>query len=54
LLKTPIQFEVDEGKAVDIARVLLDLIGQGHWLVSMPEYGCHGTFRLGAVNMLYT
>ena len=34
----PIQFEVNQNKAIDIAKILLDLIEQRHWLVSMPEY----------------
>jgi len=38
LLKTPVPFEVNEVKAVGIAKILLNLIGQRHWLVSMPEY----------------
>jgi len=38
LLRIPIQFEIDHDKAVNIAKILLDLIRQGHWLVSMPEY----------------
>ena len=38
MLRVPIQIEIDNDKAISIAKVLLDLIGQRHWLVSMPEY----------------
>jgi len=37
-LQTPAQFEVNDVKAINIAKVLVDLIARGHWLVSMPEY----------------
>ena len=48
MLKTPAQFGVDEGKAVEVARVLLDLIMQGHWLVSMPEYRLPRNLQAGS------
>jgi len=38
LFEVPVRFEFDEGKAINIARILLDLIEQKHQLVSMPEY----------------
>jgi hypothetical protein len=34
----PVRFEIDNAKAMNIARILVDLVGQGHRLVSMPEY----------------
>ncbi|MEM3666986.1 MAG: hypothetical protein QW222_07905 [Candidatus Bathyarchaeia archaeon] len=38
MIKAPIQFEFDNNKATNIAKILLDLFRQRHWLVSMPEY----------------
>jgi hypothetical protein len=48
LLKVPVQFEVDEIKAVNIAKVLLKLIEQRHWLVSMPEYQLPRNLQAGS------
>jgi len=38
LRKTVVEFEINEDKAIKIARILLDLHKQSHLLVSMPEY----------------
>jgi len=38
MLRVPVQFEINNVKAVNIAKVMVDLIKQAHWLVSMPEY----------------
>ena len=48
MLKVLTQFEVDEGKAVAIARVLLGLIEQGHWLIFMPEYQLSRNLKAGS------
>jgi len=48
LLGAPVQFIIDEGKGVDVARVMLDLIGQRHRLVSMPEYQLPRNLRAGS------
>jgi hypothetical protein len=48
LLKVPVRFEVDEDKAVNIAKVLLDLFGRRHWLVSMPEYQLPRNLQAGS------
>jgi hypothetical protein len=42
------RFEVDRAKAVDIAKILLDLITQRHLLVSMPEYQLPQNLVLGS------
>jgi endonuclease III len=36
--RTAVEFEIDENKAVEIAKILFDLHMQKHSLVSMPEY----------------
>jgi hypothetical protein len=48
LLKVPVQFEVDEIKAVNISKVLLNLIEKRHWLVSMPEYQLPRNLQAGS------
>ena len=48
MLGAPVQFIIDEGKGVDVARVMLDLIGQRHRLVSMPEYQLPRNLRAGS------
>jgi len=48
LFMSPVRFEVDESKAVNIARILLDLIEQKHWLVSMPEYRLPQSLQAGS------
>jgi len=53
-LRAPIQFEIDDVKALNIAKILLGLIKQRHWLVSMPEYLCRGTFKPAPENTRFT
>jgi len=45
---SPVRFEADESKAVNIARILLGLIEQKHWLVSMPEYQLPRSLQAGS------
>ena len=56
--RTPIQFEIDENKADNIARALKGLIEQRHWLVSVPEYQLPRNLQAGtrehALYLTYT
>ena len=47
-LRVPVQFEIDDAKAINIAKILVNLIGQGHWLVSMPEYQLPRNLQAGS------
>ncbi|MEM3641328.1 MAG: hypothetical protein QXH37_05365 [Candidatus Bathyarchaeia archaeon] len=52
--KVPVMFEIDYDKAVDTAKILLDLIRQGYWLVSMPEYQLPRNLVAGSCQQLFT
>lgn len=54
MLKTPVPFEVNEVKAVGIAKILLNLIGQRHWLFLCPNTSCPETFKLALASMHFT